>query len=133
MAHPGKYRFEVVQFPPTHKQTPRINTQYNTIFRAFANKSDGYYMFSKAPALMKADIDAAFRRIPVKESHRWAATVTWLFENEPWMASHIGMPFGAAASGIAWHKVGHLLDVIARKLLGIPMLRYVDDYFAVDR
>lgn len=82
---------------------------------------------------MKADIDAAFRRIPVRGDHRWAACVTWLYKNEPWMASHIGMPFGAAASGIAWHKIGNLLLTIGRKLLGIPLYRYVDDYFAADR
>lgn len=82
---------------------------------------------------MKADIDAAFRRIPVKDDHRWATSVAWLFRNEPWMATHIGMPFGAAASGIAWHKIGDLLCEIGRKLLGIPLFRYVDDYFAVDR
>ena len=59
--------------------------------------------------------------------------VSMVKQGEPWMAKHIGMPFGAAASGIAWHKVGRLLQRIACKLLGIPMLRYVDDYFAVDR
>jgi len=69
----------------------------------------------------------------VKESHRWAAGVTWNFKNEPWVATHIGMPFGAAASGIAWHKIGNLLLKIGRKLLGLPLWRYVDDYFAVDR
>ena len=52
---------------------------------------------------------------------------------EPWVATHIGMPFGAAASGIAWHKIGHLLTLIGRKLLGLPLLRYVDDYFSTDR
>ena len=43
------------------------------------------------------------------------------------------MPFGAAASGIAWHKIGHLLTLIGRKLLGLPLFRYVDDYFSTDR
>ena len=82
---------------------------------------------------MKADIDAAFRRIPLQPWHRWAAFVVWLFCGEAWAASHIGMPFGAASSGIAWHKIGDLIAMFARILLGLPMLRYVDDYFAVDR
>jgi hypothetical protein len=82
---------------------------------------------------MKADIDAAFRRIPVQVNHRWAAAVAWQCKGEPWVATHIGMPFGAAASGIAWHKVGHLLSLIGRRLLGLPLYRYVDDYFAADR
>ena len=99
--------------------------------------SDVIAMFSmlvfQEPSLSKADVDAAFRRVPVREDHKWAAGVTWLFENEPWFATHIGMPFGAAASGIAWHKVGRLIQKISHKLLGLPLWRYVDDYFAVDR
>lgn len=75
---------------------------------------------------MKADIDAAFRRIPSRESHRWAAAVTWSFRGEAWTATHIGMPVGAAASGIAWHKIGHLLQLIGQKLLGLPLFRYVE-------
>ncbi len=47
--------------------------------------------------------------------------------------THIGMPFGAAASGIAWHKIGHLLLMIGRIMLGLPLYRYVDDYFSADR
>ena len=87
----------------------------------------------KAPAVMKADIDAAFRRIPIRRDQRWAASVAWLYHGEPWTATHIGMPFGAAASGIAWHQVGHLLLMIGSILLGLPLYRYVDDYFAIDR
>ena len=87
----------------------------------------------QAPAVMKADIDSAFRRVPVRPDHRWAAAVAWQYRGEAWISTHIGMPFGAAASGIAWHKVGHLLLMIGRILLGLPLLRYVDDYFAVDR
>ena len=82
---------------------------------------------------MKADIDAAFRRIPVRDDHTWAAAVTWSYGGEPWVARHIGMPFGAAASGIAWRKIGHLLLMLGRTLLGLPLYRYVDDYFAADR
>ena len=31
----------------------------------------------QAPSLWKADIDGAFRRVPLREDHRWAAAVTW--------------------------------------------------------
>ena len=89
--------------------------------------------FMQAPGLMKADINAAFRRIPLREDHRWAAAVAWLCGDEAWVSTHIGMPFGSAASGLAWNKIGHLLLRIARVLLFIPIFRYVDDYFAADR
>ena len=61
------------------------------------------------------------------------AGVTWLFEGTPWVAFHHGMPFGATASVTAWHRIGELIQTIARKLLHMPVLRYVDDYFTPER
>ena len=46
---------------------------------------------------------------------------------------HHAMPFGATASVVAWHKVGGLIQSIARRLLHIPVFRYVDDYFTPER
>ena len=83
--------------------------------------------------MWKADIDAAFRRVPLKESHRWAAAVAYMFQGEAWVALHNGMPFGATASVLAWDDVGDLLAMIATRLLHLPLFRYVDDYFAADR
>ena len=87
----------------------------------------------QVPGLWKADIDAAFRRIPVMEEHQWAAAIVYWHDNYFWMARHYGMPFGATASVVAWHRIGALLSEIARKLLHLPVFRYVDDYFAAER
>ena len=46
---------------------------------------------------------------------------------------HTAMPFGAVASVHAWEKIGALLQVAIRKLLMIPVFRYVDDFFSFDR
>ena len=46
---------------------------------------------------------------------------------------HHGCPFGATASVVAWHRVGALIEKIARKILHVPLLRYVDDFFAAER
>ena len=78
-------------------------------------------------------LDAAFRRVPLKESHKWAAAVAYMFQGEAWVALHDGMPFGATASVLAWDDVGDLLAMIATRLLHLPLFRYVDDYFAADR
>lgn len=43
------------------------------------------------------------------------------------------MPFGAVGSVHAWERVGALFLVALRKLLHIPLFRYVDDYFTFDR
>ena len=88
---------------------------------------------AQAPGLWKADIDAAFRRIPLKEDHKWAAAVAYIFEGEPWVAVHEAMPFGATASVHAWDAVGDAICEIARSRLHLPVYRYVDDYFAAER
>ena len=89
--------------------------------------------FHEQPWLFKADIDSAFRRVPVQESHKWATGVAYLVKDQPMIAFHHGMPFGATSSVIAWHRIGELLTALARKLLKIPIFRYVDDYFAAER
>ena len=48
-------------------------------------------------------------------------------------ARHNAMNFGATASVHAWNRIGALITCIARRLLFIPLLRYVDDVFSVDR
>ena len=41
--------------------------------------------------------------------------------------------FGALASVYAWERIGHLFCHIARVLLHMPLLRYVDDFFCPER
>ena len=86
-----------------------------------------------APTLMKADIDAAFRRIPIAPEHYFAAFVMFMALGRVYVAKHHAMPFGALSSVHAWDRVGSFLLSAARRILKIPMLRYVDDYFAVDK
>ena len=69
----------------------------------------------------------------MRSEHSWAAAVAYMFEGVPWVARHIGMPFGSSASVEAWHLVGELLCYIARRILFLPIYRYVDDYFAAER
>ena len=85
------------------------------------------------PALWNADIDAAFRRVPLAREHISAAGVAWTFMNDIWISCHLAMPFGAASSVRAWHRVGALICSIARAILHLPIYRYVDDFFAVER
>ena len=51
---------------------------------------------------------------------------------QAWMSTHFACPFGAIASVHAWERVGAAIAFLARKLLHLPVLRYVDDFFAVD-
>ena len=50
-----------------------------------------------------------------------------------WVAKHFAMPFGATASVVAWHRFGALVAELARRLLFLPVFRYVDDFFAAER
>ena len=82
------------------------------------------------PGLFKADIDAAFRRIPIKPAHRWACGVAFRVKNKVFCSQHLACPFGAVASVHAWARLGAALAHIARVYLKLPVLRYVDDFFA---
>ena len=105
-------------------------------------------VLGEIPGLFKADIDAAFRRIPIKPAHRWACGITFRALNKVacsrcfcegrdtilvckvLCSQHFACPFGAVGSVHAWERMGAALAHIARVYLKIPMLRYVDDFFA---
>jgi len=85
-------------------------------------------LVGQPPGLMKADIKSAFRRIPVKQEHRWACGVAFVAEGrvrrvflgackftcpvshclvtQVFAASHAACPFGAIASVHAWERRG---------------------------
>ena len=48
--------------------------------------------------LWKADVDSAFRRIPVLPAHRQFASVAFRHKDNVVTAQHLGMPFGSVAS-----------------------------------
>ena len=107
----------------------------------------------EVPSLFKADIDAAFRRIPVRPEHRkWCAIAfrqddkVHIITSAPvlyyvllsatiqiWTARHYACPFGAIGSVHAWERIGAAILHIAHTFLRLPVLRYVDDYFGPDR
>ena len=94
---------------------------------------------------MQADIDSAFRRVPISDAHRWACGVVFIHKGkvrrplykfgvvlprfvrgldmhvEVYFAQHIGCPFGAVASVHAWERVGAAVCHIARVYLKIPV------------
>jgi len=83
-------------------------------------------------AFLKADIDSAFRRVPLRPEHRRFAHVAFKTADGPMISGHYAMPFGAVASVHAWDRIGTCLCAIARRILFLPLLRYVDDYFAAE-
>ena len=83
--------------------------------------------------LWKADIDSAYRRIPVHPAHGQHGWIVFLLHGQAWASQHKGLPFGSVASVHHWNRVGALLCALARRLLHIPVSRYVDDFFAMDR
>ena len=62
-----------------------------------------------------------------------APLVTWLEEAGPVAAGHHCLPFGCTGSVYAWDRIGALLCHLARKVLDLAVLRYVDDFFCAAR
>ena len=99
--------------------------------------------------LFKADIDAAFRRVPLHPRDRDFAWVAFRHGDTVLIAQHTALPFGAGgranrapsrrslalsvSSVHNWERVGALITCICRKLLRVALLRYVDDLFSVER
>ena len=50
-----------------------------------------------------------------------------------WASKHLATPFGAVSSVHSWERVGMMLATLARRLLHLPVLRYVDDFFTAER
>ena len=65
-------------------------------------------------ALWKADIDSAYRRIPIAPEHRHLAWVAFVFDGQALVAQHAALPFGSVASVHHWDELGELIKAIAR-------------------
>ena len=81
----------------------------------------------------KADVDSAFRRVPILSRHRVVAWVTYRLRGRVMAAQHVTLPFGGLACVHGWERAGAFLAAAARKLLWLPALRYVDDFFSIER
>lgn len=92
-----------------------------------------YASHGEIPELWKADIDSAYRRIPLDPADRWAAVSIFKEGDRLWCSQHQVCPFGALASCHDWDRVAAMLAHFARQLAKLPVLRYVDDYFSPDR
>ena len=66
----------------------------------------GEAALSERKLLAKADIDAAFRRIPIAPGQRHFAHVVYLVNGKPRVAGHNAFPFGSSASVHWWDRVG---------------------------
>lgn len=60
-------------------------------------------------SMWKADIDSAYRRIPVLPAHRPFAWVVFLWAGCAFAAQHVGLPFGSVASVHHWNRIGQSL------------------------
>ena len=101
--------------------------KFVALIRAF------YTATHSRPSLWKADIDSAFRRVPVLPEHRWLLWVVVATSSGIFAARHNALPFGCTGSVHCWNRIGALLAHVAVVCLRIPILRYVDDFFSLDR
>lgn len=60
--------------------------------------------------LWKADIDSAFRRVPIKAAHREYAAVVWVRGGKTFISVHHALPFGSIASVHGWDRIGAFLQ-----------------------
>jgi len=98
-----------------------------------ASMSRMVLLMGVTPGIFKADIAAAFRRIPIMPEHMWAAGVAYIFDGVVYVSWHKACMFGATSSVYNWDRIGALLTCIIIRVLNICLFRYVDDLFACER
>ena len=57
--------------------------------------------------IWKADIDSAFRRIPIAAEQRQFAWIAFSTYGGTYLAEHKSMPFGSVASVHCWDRIGN--------------------------
>ena len=60
-------------------------------------------------ALFKADVDSAFRRVPIAAEYRKSAYVAFKHKGQPMLYRHNAMCFGAISSVYEWDRIGAFL------------------------
>ena len=83
--------------------------------------------------LFKMDIDSAYRRITIAGEDRWIAVVAFMVNGKVIGVKHIVLPFGFVGAVHGWDRIGRAIQFILVKLVRVLCLRYVDDYFGVER
>ena len=81
--------------------------------------------------LSKSDFKSAYRQCPVCAAHYPFAGLCIADPSEgcTYVGTQCAMPFGAVAAVYAWDRVGAAVTAILRVYLGLPVLRFVDDFF----
>ena len=72
----------------------------------------------------KADIDAAYRRVPVAPEHRQFAWIFFKRRGTPLISQHFSLPFGSLASVHHWDRIGVLLFTLADFLIIACRVRF---------
>lgn len=73
-----------------------------------------YWTVGCLPHLFKADIDNAFRRVPVAPDQRKYCGIAFKHNKQVFSAVHFSCPLGAIGSVLAWERVGSAILYVAR-------------------
>jgi hypothetical protein len=84
-------------------------------------------------AVLKADVDSAFRRVPIKPEHRKLAAVLFGVGDCQYSSTHLALPFGFTGSVVAWARVGAARPTSLRRALRMGVSRYVDVIFTFEQ
>ena len=88
---------------------------------------------SSSIRLAKSDFSAAYRMCPILGRHlEFSSVLVEDKEGGLWTSTQWVMPFGAVSAVYAWDRLGGAVSRILRKLLLLPLDRYVDDLFWSD-
>ena len=69
---------------------------------------------------MQADIDSAFRRIPIRPEHRAYSNIVFKCNDHTIIARHLSLMFGSVASVHHWERVGESHIFVLENIETLP-------------
>ena len=83
---------------------PQEKMKTQTLDFLWAAMATFVQILGELPCLYKADINAAFRRVPICNKDRWACGVAFRWLDQIFVSMHHSCPFGAIGSVHAWER-----------------------------
>ena len=98
-------------------------------------KEVAFYLMRKIikPVQSKGDVSSACRRVRAKRAHRHLLAFAFMVSGVMMIANQNSAPFGAVGAMWAWHRIANLIMICCRQFMMLPLMKYVDDFFAINR
>jgi hypothetical protein len=106
------------------------DTPHHHDVQTFAALARAYPEHAELPHVWAQDLNGAYRQFPVKDPCECLCVLQT--PEGPLILRHFALSFGATASVWSFNRSADAMTFLARRLLGIAIGHYVDDFIAIE-